>query len=150
MGKTRAVCSQNAYIYKCFFKPLNTNFSKSPKSDIFKNLKRPCFFAFYGRSGEGNITIFFHLGLMTNYILAVFQVLMFGSSNGGGLHPFQRLIHLTKFSSRNCLFLQTKTILGYPIHVLVPETVPFSNSRLSRASPKNFLLCHSTYLPNVE
>ena len=32
MGKTRAECSQNAYIYKsckCFFKPLNTNFSKS-------------------------------------------------------------------------------------------------------------------------
>ena len=28
MGKTRAECSQNAYMYKCFFKPLNTNFSK--------------------------------------------------------------------------------------------------------------------------
>ena len=27
-GKTRAECSQNAYTYKCFFKPLNTNFSK--------------------------------------------------------------------------------------------------------------------------
>ena len=57
MGKTRAECSQNAY-YKCFFRPLNTNFSKFfaqiwPKK---KKKKTPCFFAFYGRSGEGNIT----------------------------------------------------------------------------------------------
>ena len=32
--------------------------NSSPKSDIFKKKKkkkRPCFFAFYGRSGEGNI-----------------------------------------------------------------------------------------------
>ena len=34
--------------------------NSSPKSDIFNNKKTwPCFFAFYGRSGEGNITIFF-------------------------------------------------------------------------------------------
>ena len=37
--------------------------NSSPKSDIKKkqNKKktRPCFFAFYGRSGEGNITFFF-------------------------------------------------------------------------------------------
>ena len=50
------------HIYKCFFKPLNTNFSKF-FAQIWhfqkKKKKRPCFFAFYGRSGEGNITIFF-------------------------------------------------------------------------------------------
>ena len=47
---------------KCFFKPLNTNFSKF-FAQIWhkkkKKKKRPCFFAFYGRSGEGNITFFF-------------------------------------------------------------------------------------------
>ena len=45
-------------IYKCFFRPLNTNFSKF-FAQIWhkkkKKKKRPCFFAFYGRSGEGNI-----------------------------------------------------------------------------------------------
>ena len=49
---------QSKRIYKCFFKPLNTNLANSsPKSDIKKKKKktRPCFFAFYGRSGEGNI-----------------------------------------------------------------------------------------------
>ena len=56
---------QSKRIYKCFFRPLNTNFSKF-FAQIWhfqqktKNKKtRPCFFAFYGRSGEGNITIFF-------------------------------------------------------------------------------------------
>ena len=37
--------------------------NSSPKSDIKKKKKkkkpRPCFFAFYGRSGEGNINFFF-------------------------------------------------------------------------------------------
>ena len=44
---------------KCFFKPLNTNFSKFFAQIWHKKKKkktRPCFFAFYGRSGEGNIT----------------------------------------------------------------------------------------------
>ena len=57
---------QSKRIYKsckCFFKPLNTNFSKF-FAQIWhlkkkKKKKRPCFFTFYGRSGEGNITIFF-------------------------------------------------------------------------------------------
>ena len=75
MGKTRAECSQNAYTShaSAFFKPLNTNFSKilRPKSDIKKKNKkktRPCFFAFYGRSGEGkhkkkkNLAL--HVGLL--------------------------------------------------------------------------------------
>ena len=45
---------------KCFFKPLNTNFSKFFAQIWHKKKKtRPCFFAFYGRSGEGNITIFY-------------------------------------------------------------------------------------------
>ena len=58
---------QSKRIYKsctCLFKPLNTNFSKFfaqiwhlKKKKKKKN--RPCFFAFYGRSGEGNITFFF-------------------------------------------------------------------------------------------
>ena len=43
--------------------------NSSPKSDIFqkktKKKNRPCFFAFYGRSGEGNITNFF-FGLMVS------------------------------------------------------------------------------------
>ena len=57
---------QSKRIYKsckCFFKPLSTNFCKF-FAQIWhkkkkKKKKRPCFFAFYGRSGEGNITIFF-------------------------------------------------------------------------------------------
>ena len=55
---------------KCFFKPLNKNFSKFfAQIWHFKKKKkntRPCFFAFYGRSGEGNITIFF-FGLMKDW-----------------------------------------------------------------------------------
>ena len=58
---------QSKRIYKsckCFFKPLNTNFSKffaqiwHKKNQNKKQNKkpRPCFFAFYGRSGESNIT----------------------------------------------------------------------------------------------
>ena len=61
---------QSKRIYKCFFRPLNTNLANSsPKSDSFtkKKKNRPCFFAFYGRSGEGNITIFF-FGLMQHLI----------------------------------------------------------------------------------
>ena len=58
---------QSKRIYKsckCFFKPLNTNFSKFfaqiwHKKKKKKKKPRPCFFAFYGRSGEGNINIFF-------------------------------------------------------------------------------------------
>ena len=48
---------QSKRIYKCFFKPLNTDLANSsPKSDIKKKKKNdPVFFAFYGRSGEGNI-----------------------------------------------------------------------------------------------
>ena len=66
---------QSKRIYKsckCFFKPLNTNFSKffaqiwhKKKKKKKKKKNRPCFFAFYGRSGEGNITIFF-FGLIWN------------------------------------------------------------------------------------
>ena len=60
---------QSKRIYKsckCFFKPFNTNFSKFfaqiwHKKKKKKKKNRPCFFAFYGRSGEGNITIFFFL-----------------------------------------------------------------------------------------
>ena len=40
--------------------------NSSPKSDIFnkkKKKKRPCFFAFYGRSNEGNITTTTNLAL---------------------------------------------------------------------------------------
>ena len=53
---------QSKRIYKCFFKPLNTNFSKffaqiwHKKKQKTKKQTWPCFFAFYGRSGEGNIT----------------------------------------------------------------------------------------------
>ena len=57
---------QSKRIYKCFFKPLNTNFSKSfaqfwhfQQQKTKKQKKPDRFFAFYGRSGEGNITIFF-------------------------------------------------------------------------------------------
>ena len=54
---------QSKRIYKCFFKPLNTNFSKFFAQIWHKKKKKkktwPCFFAFYGRSGEGNITNFF-------------------------------------------------------------------------------------------
>ena len=58
---------QSKRIYKsckCFFKPLNTNFSKFFAEIWHKKKKkktRPCFFAFYGRSGEGNINLFFFL-----------------------------------------------------------------------------------------
>ena len=48
--------------------------NSSPKSDIKK--KRPCFFAFYGRSGEGNINIFF-FGLMVWLFSVVVQSPMF-------------------------------------------------------------------------
>ena len=66
MGKTRAECSQNAYnshasAFLSHWIQILAN--SSPKSDIKKKKKkkktRPCFFAFYGRSGEGNITFFF-------------------------------------------------------------------------------------------
>ena len=58
---------QSKRIYKCFFKPLNTNFSKffaqiwhfQKKKKKKKKRRSPCFFTFYGRSDEGNITIFF-------------------------------------------------------------------------------------------
>ena len=69
MGKTRAECSQNAYTShaSAFLSHwIQILANSSPKSDIKKKKKKkmwPCFFAFYGRSGEGNITIFFW-GLM--------------------------------------------------------------------------------------
>ena len=69
MGKTRAECSQNAYTShaSAFLSHwIQILANSSPKSDIKKKKKKktwPCFFAFYGRSGEGNITIFF-FGLM--------------------------------------------------------------------------------------
>ena len=65
MGKTRAECSQNAYTShaSAFLSHwIKILANSSPKSDIKKKKKkktRPWFFAFYGRSGEGNITIFF-------------------------------------------------------------------------------------------
>ena len=60
---------QSKRISKCFFRPLNTNFSKFfaqiwHKKKKKKKKKRTCFVTFYGRSGEGNITIFF-FGLIT-------------------------------------------------------------------------------------
>ena len=44
--------------------------NSSPKSDIKKKIKknRPCFFPFYGRSGEGNITIFLGGLSLLNYV----------------------------------------------------------------------------------
>ena len=63
---------QSKRIYKsckCFFKPLNTNFSKFfAQIWHLKKKTRPCFFAFYGRSGEGNINIFFFFGLTTIHL----------------------------------------------------------------------------------
>ena len=65
MGKTRAEYSQNAYTShaSAFLSHwIQILANSSPNSDIKKKKKkkkRPCFFAFYGRSGEGNITIFF-------------------------------------------------------------------------------------------
>ena len=52
--------SKRIYIYKCFLSHwIQILANSSPKSDIFKTKKtkkkRPCFFTFYGRSGEGNI-----------------------------------------------------------------------------------------------
>ena len=64
MGKTRAECSQNAYTSAFLGHWIQILANSSPKSDIFNNNNNktkktwPCFFAFYGRSGEGNITIF--------------------------------------------------------------------------------------------
>ena len=57
---------QSKRIYKCFFKPLNKKISKffaqiwhfQKKKKKKKKKNDPVFFAFYGRSGEGNITIF--------------------------------------------------------------------------------------------
>ena len=76
MVKSQAECSQNAY--KCFFKPLNTNFSKFfgqiwhfQQQKKKKKKKRPCFFAFYGRSGEGNITIYFFFCLMNSLAMEI-------------------------------------------------------------------------------
>ena len=70
MGKTRAECSQNAYTShaSAFLSHwIKILANSSAKSDIKKKKKKkkPCFFAFYGRSGEGNITIFF-FGLIVN------------------------------------------------------------------------------------
>ena len=70
------------HIYKCFFRPLNTNFSKffrpnltfSPKKKK-KKKTRPCFFAFYGRSGEGNITKK-KFGLIRATIIVIFIMLI--------------------------------------------------------------------------
>ena len=80
---------QSKRIYKCFFKPLNTNFSKF-FAQIWhfhtqKKKSRPCFFAFYGRSGEGNITIFFlalclrnlQLGCMEMYSVTYYSKTVF-------------------------------------------------------------------------
>ena len=87
MGKTRAECSQNAYFYTSAFLShwIQILANSSPKSDIKKKKKkksRPCFFAFYGRSGEGNIT-FFGGGLMywyrtgySNVHVCVYQTLL--------------------------------------------------------------------------
>ena len=62
---------------KCFFKPLNTTFSKFFAQIWHKKKKkkktRPCFFAFYGRSGEGNINIFFFL---PNEVLGTMEIIL--------------------------------------------------------------------------
>ena len=71
---------QSKRIYKsckCFFKPLNTNFSKFFAQIWHKKKTRPCFFAFYGRLGEGNINIFF-FGLIEPNVL---MLEMLSSSN---------------------------------------------------------------------
>ena len=60
-------------IYKCFFKPLNTNFSKFfAQMWHFQKKNPPCFFAFYGRSGEGNITHIFFFWLTEDTLLWVY------------------------------------------------------------------------------
>ena len=66
MGKTRTECSQDAYTSAFLSHWIQIVANSSPKSDIFNNKKKkkktwPCFFAFYGGSGEANITIFFLL-----------------------------------------------------------------------------------------
>ena len=78
MEKTRAECSQNAYtshasaflshwiqIFSKFFAQIWHKKKKKKKKN------RPCFFAFYGRSGEGNITIFFFGLIVTNTFLNI-------------------------------------------------------------------------------
>ena len=62
--KTRAECSQNAYTSAFLSHLIQILANSSPKSDIFYKKKKkkkndPVFFAFYGRSDEGNITHFF-------------------------------------------------------------------------------------------
>ena len=58
--KTRAECSQNAYTSAFLSHWIQILANSSPKSDIKKKKKKKknpdlVFFAFYGRSGEGNI-----------------------------------------------------------------------------------------------
>ena len=60
MGKTQAECSQNAYTSAFLSHWIQILANSSPKFSKKKTKKKdPVFFAFYGRSGEGNITIFF-------------------------------------------------------------------------------------------
>ena len=66
MGKTWAECSQNAYTCTSAFLGHWIQILANSIAQIWHKKKkkkkkktRPCFFAFYGRSGEGNITIFF-------------------------------------------------------------------------------------------
>ena len=100
MGKTRAECSQNAYTShaSAFLSHwIQILANSSPKSDIKKKQKKtwPCFFAFYGRSGEGNINFFFFLALAPcrrTQKLAIFKFsrrfimvyTQFTSGGGGG------------------------------------------------------------------
>ena len=61
----RNAVKTHVQVMQVLFKPLNTTFSKffaqiwHKKKKKKKKKTRPCFFAFYGRSGEGNINIFF-------------------------------------------------------------------------------------------
>ena len=87
---------QSKRIYKsckCFFKPLNTNFSKFFAQIWHKKKKKkktwPCFFAFYGRSGEGNITIFF-FGLMKPCYIRVTKSMQYRGNLNLGLLKLPR------------------------------------------------------------
>ena len=104
---------QSKRIYKsckCFFKPLNTNFSKFFAQIWHKKKKKkktwPCFFAFYGRLGEGNITIFF-FGLIT---------LLAGSIAGGNtdLHYVFRIWYVgCKKINQSFFFCYTNPVIFF-------------------------------------
>ena len=120
--KTRAECKSNYCIYKCFFKPLNTNglANSSPKSDIVstkkkkkqKNMTWALLFSqsFHGRSGEGNITFFF-FGKLCKFTLKGSKTTEYGKHFMTILLSYIQFIHvlykhtcrpLGKFLLGNC------------------------------------------------